>query len=184
MLESSVSEWRRSISRALVWCAFVGTLVGAHVSQAAESPHPGLQAVLLKKALGYDKAFSGSADKPTLLLVANGNAQAVRELTSALKQASFDVRIVNPAALAASAASAQVVFLMDDATVDGLDEILSRHGLLSVASDPTRAERGEVAMAFGVRADSRPEIVVNLARVKKDRHEFRADFLKLVRVIR
>jgi hypothetical protein len=76
-----------------------------------------------------------------------------------------------------------VVYLMPGADSASTRKYCTESGVLSISGIPSFAENGDVSISVNKKA-SGTEILVNMRRLKAERHEFSSELLKLTRVIR
>jgi hypothetical protein len=172
----------RWTARALV-SAFAGLLL---VPAQAEAALPAnLQASLFAKILNYDKKLSDTpaAERGILIVSTEARKAAAVEMQDALRAFNLPALLEGPAAAAAKSTIVAVYVLDKDATKD-LQTLGLGRPVLTMSGDVTLAERGLVSVALGVGKNGRPEIVVNLARLRTEGHEFAAELLWLARVIK
>lgn len=156
----------------------------AAAAPAVADPLPvALQAAFLRKVLLYDTQLR--SDEPRAVVVyASSGAPAAAELVEALQKRGVAAQAVAEAALAQGAATTRVAYVLPQAATPELLATCARLGVLTIAGDAALAESGRASVAFGVKADGKPEIVVNLTRLRLEQHEFSAELLGLARVIR
>jgi hypothetical protein len=53
---------------------------------------------------------------------------------------------------------------------------------LSISGDPSLAASGDVSVSIG-EVDARPQIIVNMSRLKAEGHELSAQLLKLAKIV-
>lgn len=138
-------------------------------------------ATMLKKILAYDKAISGPAR--IAVAYAKEYTDQAQEFSRALEGNGMTPSLV-PIADMPGRQGLSAVLVLAPATPAALRAHCTRERMLSVSPLVALAERGEVSVALGVRADSKPEIVVNLRQLETEGHSFSAALLGLSRVIR
>lgn len=158
-----------------------------------------LQAELLAKVAGYDRSFAARAQGMAIVLIAvrEGDPDSERiaaELAAELKRRPIVggvehreqiVRYESPKALAEEcrARRASVVYLSagleDDAAA--IAAALVTANVLSVATIARYVERG-IVLGFSARS-AKPTILINLAQARLQGVDFRADLLKLAKVL-
>jgi hypothetical protein len=147
-----------------------------------EVPPADLQAVLLKKIFAYDKSMSES---PKILVgYSKEYAKAAEELARALAQNGLNTSSAPVAEMIEKAAGSSAVVILAPAVPDPVRAFCTERGVLSVSSIARLAERGEVSVGIGLKADKKLEIVVHLERLKNEKHSFSSALLGLARVIR
>jgi len=156
-------------------------LLGAAAAPAEDALPAKMQAALFRKILAYDRKL---ADRTARVAVVSGDDEAAAgEMTAALKQAGLEATQAKAADLEKPGASFDAVYRMRGAGEAKISAACLRLGILSLAGDAAPAEAGSVSIGLGTREDGRPEIVIHLARVKQEKHEFPAELLRLARVI-
>jgi hypothetical protein len=158
-----------------------------------------LQAELLAKVAGYDRSFAERAQGMAVVLIAvrQGDPDSERiaaELAAELERRPIIggvphreqiVRYENPKALAeacrAQRASIVVLSAGFENEAASIAAALARAGVLSVSTIASYVERG-VVLGFSARS-GKPTIVINLAQAKQQGVDFRADLLKLAKVL-
>lgn len=158
-------------------------VLGATVAHAQAAAPPAVQATTFAKILSFDRALDRS--KLRILLIhdlATGKDQAA-VLQQAFAAAGINAEPV-PVGNARTRLEAGVVAYLLPGTTSSLllDSAAAAH-VLTIAGDPALAEQGKVSVGLGMRGD-KPDIVVNLARVATEGHDFAAQLLSFARVIR
>jgi hypothetical protein len=159
----------------------------------------GLQAELIAKVAPYDKNFAARAsDRVHVLVVTrSGDADSERtanQLTAALRdvkdigglphdEATLAFSGAQALADAVRARRASIVYLTPGLTseIEGIRDALSGISVLSVGAVADYALRGAV-LGFDL-VSGKPKIVCNLTQAKKQDVAFKAEVLKLMRVI-
>jgi hypothetical protein len=158
-----------------------------------------LQAELLAKVAGYDRNFAERAQATAIVLIAvrQGDPDSERiaaELAAELERRPIIggvahreqiVRYENPKALAeacrAQRASIVVLSAGFENEAASIASALARANVLSVSTIASYVERG-VVLGFSARS-GKPTILINLAQAKQQGVDFRADLLKLAKVL-
>jgi hypothetical protein len=158
-----------------------------------------LQAELLAKVAGYDRNFAARAQDPAvvLIVVRQGDPDSERiaaELAAELERRPVIggvahreqiVRYESPSALAdecrARRASIVVLSAGFENEAAGIAAALVRANVLSVSPIAGYVERG-VVLGFSARS-GKPTILINLAQAKQQGVDFRAELLKLAKVL-
>ncbi|MGQ0505347.1 MAG: YfiR/HmsC family protein [Myxococcaceae bacterium] len=138
-----------------------------------------LQAVLLRKLILYNRTLAAKPKVEVLIVDEGGKGQ---ELLGELQRAGLGATLVKIGNAPAGLDSAAALYLFQSAPA--LSELCTKKKILTVSGSVGLAEAGEATVAFGRKADERPEIVINLARAKSEGQEFAADLLSIVRIIR
>jgi hypothetical protein len=149
-----------------------------------EMPVPGKkQGSIFKKIFSYDKALKGDGETTVFIVGADKEDEAVQELVKAFRDQGMFPAIVGEAGMSGIASPRSVVYLMPGADPASIRRYCTESGVLSISGSPSFAENGDVAISVN-KKDSGTEIIVNMPRLKAERHEFSAELLKLARVIR
>jgi hypothetical protein len=146
---------------------------------------PILQANILKKALHYDRKLEGklAATSKIFVFFAADPAQE-GEIIQSIQKSGVGAQAAKSAQLAGPGVENVIaVYVMPGPDLEAVRKLCEQHQILSVSGDPALAESGAVSLALGVKADGKPQIVVNLKRVKQEGHDFNAQFLSLARLI-
>jgi hypothetical protein len=140
-----------------------------------------MQAALFKKILAYDRKL---ADRPARVGVFSGSDEdAAAEMVDAFRQVGLQAAKVKAADLDRPAPAFDVLYQMPGSATGRLGGACVRLSLLSLAGEAAPADAGSVSVGLGTRDDGRPEIVIHLARVKQEGHEFPAELLRLARIV-
>lgn len=157
----------------------VGVCLGASPAQAAIPAK--LQAVLIAKILKYDRTLSDREPAATRIVIvaqAEGNAGKVKSFLSSL---GFDAAVVQKVAEVDNNANA--VYLLDGKP-QAVAKLAASNQLLSLTNNVNAVEAGSISVGLRLKSNGRPEIVVNLKRLKKEGHEFASGLLRVARVLR
>lgn len=158
-----------------------GLLILAGRTFAAEMPVPAkLQAMILKKVVGFDQALSKKASFTVAVVYAAESELVANELAREFAGNGVQADIVPLAGLAGRISSYDVVYLCPGtaaakSTVDG-------SGKLSVSGVPEFVNSGKVSVAIGEDA-GKPSILINQTRLSQEQHEFSSKLLKLATVV-
>lgn len=139
-----------------------------------------IQAALIKKIIQYDPTMANVPSAQLRLLVLDGDSATV----SALSKTGIPTKAVAMAELASEMKHASVIYLGSSSPSPEVAALCTEHKVLSFSGSPDLADRGDVSVGLGVRGDGKPEIVVNLARLRAEGHSLAASLLSLARVIR
>jgi hypothetical protein len=108
----------------------------------------------------------------------------MQSLADAFRGAGLIPEIVTTGILEGSlAASSSVVYMMPGADLEQVTQFCASTKLLTISGLPSFAEQGHVSVSIG-KKDDRPQIIVNLSRLKTEEHDLSADVLKLAKIIR
>jgi len=178
----SATRERQSTSKGAARWLLAALLVTAPASARAEPVPVKFQAVLFKKIFSYDKALKDSSAKIQIVF-SKESADAASEAARAFTDAGLTTSQVKADQLPKTADASTVFYILGSIVPGGLKELAAKSGALTVSGLTSLAESGEVSIGLGTKADGRPEIVVNLARLKVEGHELRAELLGLARVV-
>lgn len=168
----------RQILPILLLCAGVPIL-------AESMPVPAkVQAAILKKILVYDKALQGKSGIRFLLVGAEKNAAVSEEIAEAFKELGIATSAIRADELASKLNDSTVAYLLPGTASALVKKACIDKGALSVSGQPSYAENGEVSVSIGVREDGKPLIIIHLAELKAQGHDFSAELLKLAKVVR
>jgi len=143
----------------------------------AESIPLGMQAVLLKKVLMFDRTIQGA---PKLAIVCDDPAAQ-----ETLRRAFGDVGMAGQMLKSSQAdalAGSNVVYVMGPVSKE-LKDAAARFKVLSLSGSVEHAKAGDVAVAFEFGPGNRPVILVNNTTAKKQGHELSSDLLKMATLV-
>ncbi|MBN1960323.1 MAG: DUF4154 domain-containing protein [Deltaproteobacteria bacterium] len=160
------------------FCAFSNVVLGATLPTK-------LQAALFKKIFLYDKVLHGKEGDSLKVLVATTSDfnQDPDELVTAFKAVGISAQKMGVNEIANNIASAAAVYIHGHIAPDSIKALCANRSVLSISGYSELAESGSVSIALGI-AKGRPEIIVNMKRLKIDGHEISSDLLALARVIK
>ena len=154
----------------------------AGVSTASELPFR-VQAELFRKIFEYDRTLSRNNWSLLIVYTEKGNA-GVSDLVSAFRSAGISASAAPSATALGKTTGTSVVYFFPEAGTDSLRAVCASLGILTISGTSSLARNGGVSVAVGLRPDSRPEIVVNLPRVKAERHDLASGLLSLAEIVR
>jgi len=186
--------------RALALLILLACVVVARATDAEEVAVPvGLQAELIAKVAAYDKSFAARAGDRVhvILLTRPGDAESVRTAAH-METALRDVKDIGglphdevtfgypgPKALVEQvrARHAAIIYVTPGlgTEIEGMRDALSGVSVLSVGAVADYVPKG-VVLGFDV-VSGKPKLVVNLGQARKQDVAFKAEVLKLMRVI-
>jgi hypothetical protein len=188
---------RRALARLML---LLVVIVAAPSSAAEEVAVPvGLQAELLAKVAAYDKNFASRAGDRAhvLILTRPGDAESVRtaaHMEAALQgikdiggvphdEATIPYAGAKALADAIKARHVAIVYVAPalGGEIDAIKDALAGVSVLTVAAVADYVPRG-IVLGFDV-VSGKPKLVVNLGQAKKQDVVFKAEVLKLMRVI-
>jgi len=153
----------------------------AHAASGLPLP---LQAALISKLVHYDRSLPGDPGAIKMLIVYQQKTPENDQLREGLQKLGVHSELVGADQLATWAGDVNIVYLMPDVPIEAARQFAEKHKALSLTGSAELAEKGQVAVALSKGADDRPEIVVHLARLGVEKHEFAASLLGLARVVR
>jgi hypothetical protein len=141
-----------------------------------------LQAELFKRIFSYDRALSDNESPVVFIVYATEEPMNKEELVRAFDKAGILSRFVRPAKLQEQAEIPSAVYLLPDVNTAQVEPFCTSGGILSISGVPSFADRGDVSVSIGEQ-NNRPQIIINLNRLRSEGHELSAELLKLARVI-
>jgi hypothetical protein len=158
-------------------------LLAAGLAHADEDRLPaGVQVVMLKKLFQFDRELETREAKVAVAAPDDSTAEADK-VSAAFAQVHIDAKTVKASALPGSLGDFNVVYAAPGAMTSGLKELCTKNGVLTVSGTGGQAQKGEVSVALGKKADGKPEIIINLKSAKAEKHSFAAALLGLATVI-
>jgi hypothetical protein len=148
-----------------------------------DMPIPGeIQAPLFKKIFSYDKSLQETSEVIVFLLGSEDDEPSMIEMLKAFQGVCLVPTMVSASVLEEGVSPNTVIYLMPGADMEQIARFCADNGILSISGVPPLAEQGHVSISIDDNR-GRPEIVVNLQRLKTEGHTLAADVLKLARVI-
>jgi len=197
------SRWRRGSGRGLLATA-LAALLSAPAAGTEPMPFPAdVQIALLLKILTYDRSFQAKAKSAVTIGVVYVAAdpesvKAKDEILNTLKLVAdrtiknVPIRAValeyrDPAGLGKLVQKAGInVFYIAPGNADSLRELLRvshTQGITTATGVPEYVQRG-VAIGIGIKADQRPDILINLPSSRQEGSEFDASLLRIATVVK
>jgi len=139
-----------------------------------------VQAAILKKVMGYDRALDGVPDLHVLVVHAAFAKSLADDVVQAFERVGLAARPVEEGTSPALSGSTVLYFL--GTAESRWKEGAARAGSLTVSGDPELARRGDASVALRRRLDGRTEILVNLVRARAERHDFSSYLLTIASV--
>jgi hypothetical protein len=195
--------WPRRCGRGLLAAVLAGLLCAPAAGTEPMPFKPDVQITLLLKILTYDRSFpvkNRSGVKIGVVYVAS-DAESVQVKDEILKtlQLVADRTIKNvpitavaleykdPKALAAAVRSGGInVFYIAPGNAESLTELLRMShtkGITTATGVPEYVNRG-VAIGIGIKADKKPDILINLPSSRQEGSEFDASLLRIATVVK
>jgi hypothetical protein len=141
-----------------------------------------LQAELFKRIFSYDRALSDNESLVVFIVYAAEEPANKDELVQAFDRAGILSRFVRSANLQAQAERPSAVYLLPNVDTAQVELFCIDGGILSISGVPSFADSGHVSVSIGEQ-NNRPQIIVNLDRLKSESHQLSAELLKLARVV-
>ncbi len=173
-------RWRGVIGRML--CLALLVCAGAAYAETPALP-PRLQAVLFKKIFHYDRTFARAAAR---VLVAHtpGGAKRAEELVKAFADVGIQASAVNVEEVAGQLTEGVVLYALPEVSPAAFKALAAKSKVLTISGSAALARAGDVGIAVAPRADGKPEILVNLSRVKAEGHELSSDLLRVATILK
>jgi hypothetical protein len=167
----------------------LGFAAGPLVARAAEMTDPERQGDMFKRIFSYDKDLRGSEKIVVIVVSESKNGEAVSKVAAVFREKGLYPAVVTVPELtddltATLSAQSTVVYVMPGVAYEPVKNFAAAKGFLSVSGVPSLAEAGHVSVSVSMGDGSRPEIVVNMARLQVEHHELSSELLNLARVIR
>jgi hypothetical protein len=187
-----------------VLATVLATLLCARAAAAEPMPFPAdVQITLLLKILTYDRSFQAKAKSAVTIGVVYVAAdpesvKAKDEILNTLKLVAdrtiknVPIRAValeyrDPAGLGKIVQKAGInVFYIAPGNADSLRELLRvshTQGITTATGVPEYVQRG-VAIGIGIKADKKPDILINLPSSRQEGSEFDASLLRIANVVK
>lgn len=165
----------------LVLCLAVGALTPDAHAASEDVPIP-LQAALLKKVASFDRALEGKA-LGVILVYENETPAELSEMLTAFKKVGLPPTLIKASDFK-SRPAAPIAFVLSSALLPAVLAECERAKILTISRSVDGTLAGKTTLAFAMRADSKPQIVIHLGRAKAEGRDFAAGMLSLARVIR
>jgi hypothetical protein len=155
------------------------TALALTLPAATSTVPPEMQAFLFKKLLAYDYVLKGSIK----ILVAHANNEpAAKELFDAFKRTGLDVQMAQTQDLEKSVDEINVVYFLPGADTPSSRSLCEERKILSITGTKEAVENGFVSIGLGIN-EGKPQIVVNLKRVKAEGHQLSSQLLVVSKVL-
>ena len=196
-------RWRGRSGRGVL-ATVLATLLCARAASTEAMPFPAdVQITLLLKILTYDRSFQAKAKSAVTIGVVYVAAdpesvKAKDEILNTLKLVAdrtiknVPIRAValeyrDPAGLGKLVQKAGInVFYIAPGNADSLRELLRvshTQGITTATGVPEYVQRG-VAIGIGIKADKKPDILINLPSSRQEGSEFDASLLRIATVVK
>lgn len=203
MARKGQSAWPRRGGRGWLATVLAGLLCAPAAGTEPMPFKPDVQITLLLKILTYDRSFSVKAKsgvKIGVVYVASDpeSVQVKDEILKTLQLVAdrtiknvpitaVAVEYKDPKALAAAVRSGGInVFYIAPGNADSLTELLRlshTRGITTATGVPEYVQRG-VAIGIGIKADKKPDILINLPSSRQEGSEFDASLLRIATVVK
>jgi hypothetical protein len=181
-----VRKWirssRRSPAAKLYLALGLLLLHGTAFAQADAVPMK-VQALFIKKVAAFDRALSNKPLK-VAIIHQKDSSESVADVLSAFGAVGVSAIGVIATDFKTDGMDFTVAFILNGATTPAVIAEAEKAQLLTISSTVPPVTEGKVTMAFGVREDGKPQIIVHLARSKTQGRLLSSDLLNLARVIR
>ncbi len=159
--------------------------MGLAMTAGAPVTPPDVQAAFFKKILHYDETLR-TADHFRIGLVyrSEDDAEARAALLRAFLDAGLYVMEVRLDDLPREAAGLHVVYVQPRAAGSRLRSLCEEYRLLSISGDLALVESGAVAVGVRQGSSGRPEMMINVERLERERHQFSSSLLTLAKASR
>lgn len=162
----------------------VSGLLVARFARADPAAVPlGLQAVLLRKVLAFDRTVATHPGVKVVVVYDSEPVEEVEEALHAFRQAGLSPVAVTLAQLEPALANAVLVFQLDSVDDPAAARFASSHKILSAAERPERALAGAVALGVRRKPDGRPELLIHLTKARAEGQDLSSDLLSLAHVL-
>jgi len=152
---------------------------------AAGAVPPGVQAVMFRKIVSYDKALATKKPEEINVAVAyDADKAAAEDVAQAFRAAGFKAAALDLATVPKHIAKTDLLYFSNEKDAAKLAPSVKGSGALSISGDAALAENGVVAVALGLDADGKPRIFVHMGKIEEDKHALSATLLSLVRLIK
>lgn len=143
-----------------------------------------LQIALFTKLLGYDSKLAPLAGKWRVAVVHKVATDEVEAVVAAFRAAGVKAEAVDAATAVKKLDQVDVVYLFPGVDAAALAPNCAKRGVITVSGDAGFAERGLASMGLALKADGRPQVVINVSRLKLEGHDFPAQVLGLAKIVR
>lgn len=141
------------------------------------------QGEVFKKVFSFDRTLADREDVELLIVYQGQPTGVIGDVMASFQQAGIVASTTSGTDLPSRIDRAAVVYFAPGVDVDAFSALCAQNQVLTISGVPSFAEDGHVAIGVDLR-DGRPEIVVHMARLKSEGHEFSSELLRLSRIIR
>ena len=193
-------------SQSLTWLMMmIVVVVGTSSLQGAGgSVNAGGQGEVFKKVLAYDRTFKRAQTIHVFIVGAVKGDGEVEELAGGFRKVGIQSTIIwenerielrsNDQIVVVSGEGgvhtdeswtlkSSVVYFLPGIEVAAIKQFCTDAGVLSISGTPSFADAGDVSVSTDPEAGG-SQIVVNLTRMREEKHELSADLLRIARVVR
>lgn len=164
------------------WCTLA--LVAVALPLLAQSSSPAESAPVFKKLLDYDRTASGRKGAYVVLVVHDGDPAEANEIIAEFRKVGVAAISAPVPQLPSLVGRAAAAFVTQGAARPEVLLMLEQAQVLTLSSHAALVTGGQVSLGVARGNSGRPEIVVHLARLKREGHQLPASVLQLARVVR
>ena len=169
---------------AWVWLVLAWQLAAPPVANPTAVP-PGVQAVMFRKIVGYDKALSAKKVDDVVVCVAYGaDKDAADGLAQAFRATGLKAAALDLATVPRHIAKIDLLYVFNAKEAAQLQPLLRGAEILTISGDAGLTELGVVSVALGLDAEGKPRIFVNIRKMKEEGHTLAATLLSLATITR
>jgi hypothetical protein len=143
-----------------------------------------LQGVMLAKILRYDRQFAAKVKDRVLVVYHRADDPACRTVSMALTAGGAATSEATLEGLASVPSDALALYACAGVAVDQVAKAAEKSSLLTLTGTPGLVTSGTFTLGLEVGEDGRPQVVINMSRMKKEGHMISSELLALARVIR
>lgn len=146
------------------------------------------QGTMFKRIFAYDQLLRDTERIVVIMVSDDKEAKAALEVEKAFRHQGLwptikAVEELDDDLTASLGPRSSVIYVLPGVDHTTVKAFCERQGMLSISGLPTLAEDGHVSVSVDL-VGEQPQILVNMERLKAERHELSAELLSLARVIR
>jgi hypothetical protein len=162
------------------------------------------QGAIFKKVLSYDRAFKNARQLQVFIVGAPKSQAEIEEIARGFRNVgilptivrqgeSLELRsgdqlvvVSDGGGVHASedwATSTSLVYFLSEVNLDSMKQLCVDARILSISGSPSLTEAGDVSVSTDPDAGG-AQIVVNLRRMREEKHDLSADLLRIARVVK
>jgi hypothetical protein len=166
----------------LAWIVAVSQLAVPPLAGASSVP-PGVQAVMFRKIVGYDKPLSSKKAEEVVVCIAYDTEKvAAEELAQAFRATGLKAAALELVTVPRHIDRIDLLYLFTAKEAAQLKPQLGGTEILTISGDAGLVELGVVSVALGLDAEGKPRIFVNVRKMKEEGHSLHATVLSLATV--